>query len=83
MPSAIGLAAFLFLVWLITMAFMIVSLALFVNRDWGRDVRYLIKLWAQFILTVVETGVMLSITLVCASARQSLGAAGEEGRIQI
>jgi hypothetical protein len=78
---AIGLAAFLFLVWSITVVFMVVSLVKFMSPFW--NFQYLVKLWAQFILAVGETGVMLSIVLISRRARRSLEAAEGAGQIQI
>ena len=80
MYPSIGLAAFLFILWMITIGFMIVAF----NYDpqWW-TLEQLIKLGAQFILAVMETGCLLSLVVLCARARKSLDAAEREGRIQI
>jgi|ERR1700722_5930985 len=79
---AIGLAAFLFFVWSITVAFMLVSLKAFTSP--ARDgIHYFVKVLAQFILAVVEMGVMLAIVLLSTCTRRRMEAAEREGQIQI
>jgi len=79
MRPSIGLAAFLSLAWVVTTGFMILSLACFKPPEWY-DARRIYTLWAQFVMAVAETGVMLAMVVVCSSARRSLV---REGRIQI
>jgi hypothetical protein len=82
MRPAIGLAGFLFVAWLITISFMIVGLITFEPSRWYDPTNRLVKLWAQFILAVVETGVMLSIVIQGGRARRNVQLASER-QVQI
>jgi hypothetical protein len=87
MRPSIGLAAFLALMWIVTTAFMTVSLILFEhdNQYW-RGNRYLVTLWAQFVLAIMETVCMLTLVVLCTRARRSIDAAAAaepERQIQI
>jgi hypothetical protein len=82
MRPAIGLAGFLFVAWVVTISFMVVGLITFHPKGWYDPTIILVKLWAQFILAVVETIVMLSIVILGGCARRNVQRASE-GQVQI
>jgi uncharacterized membrane protein YhdT len=82
MRPAIGLAIFLLLAWLMTATFMLYSLAAIKLPTWW-ETPLVVMVRATACLAVVETGVLLSLVILCGGALKSREVAEQEGRIQI
>jgi hypothetical protein len=86
MRPAIGIAAFLLVVWLVVISLMIASLIFHFSSNpggWWRGLQLLERIWAQFFLGVVETGVLMYLITLCIRARKSVQLDTEpEGRNQ-
>jgi hypothetical protein len=81
MRPAIGIATFLVAVWLVVIVLMITNLIFHFISDpwWWGGVQLLERIWAQFVLGMVETGVLMYMLIQCRRARR----ADSEGRVQI
>ena len=75
MRPAIRVAAFLLAVWLVVTSLMIVNLIFYflsTQPPWRGGLELLKKVWAQLILSVAETGVLMYLILLSTRARKSV-----------
>ena len=75
MHPTIRVAAFLLVVWLIVTSLMIVNLIFYFSSTqtpWRGGLELLEKVWAQVILSVAETGVLMYLILLSTRARKSV-----------
>jgi hypothetical protein len=84
MRPAIALVAFLAVMWLITTIFMIVGLIVPEPYQRYGGLRVKVMIWSQFVLTVIETGVLGVFAFQSLRVRKLFEADGPgENQIQI